>query len=313
MLIKDFNAKVADFLTSPLFINRQGLDSFLLYSQLLMQRLEEGGDFSYKEETQSMLEGLNPVSDSIKLTNSFNEVDLPDNSIAFHRIEGPIFADYDRWGWFFSTNQFIDDLISADNNPKIVAHFLYTYTGGGEAYYLDKASEVLNNLKKPVIGFTYKYNCSAGYHFTCHADKLYAPTNFDTIGCIGTMAAWVDIIPYWEKLGVKYHEYYADQSTRKNKKMRDARDGKPDDFIKMDLNPMCQSFIDTVLAARPQLAKAPKEVLEGEDYYTPQAIEYGLIDGIKSFEEALQECYSLGLKHADEVNKQSTALNLLNS
>lgn len=71
----------------------------------------------------------------ISLTNDFSSEELPEGSIAYHRIFGTITSNS---SWYFSSKQFERDLIAAESNSSISVHFLHINSGGGEAWYLDR-------------------------------------------------------------------------------------------------------------------------------------------------------------------------------
>ena len=79
------------------------------------------------------------------LTDDFTSQEIPDKSIAYHRIFGMITA---ACQWRFSSKQLEQDLINADNNPLITCHFLHINSGGGEAWYLDRLDTTFSTLKK---------------------------------------------------------------------------------------------------------------------------------------------------------------------
>lgn len=300
-----------NFFQTRLFMFEETYQAFL--NQIFLTDKSEFFEMpSYAEISQDYVNKISQ-SDPVNLTTQFSETDISVDSIAFHRIEGTIFCDYDRWGWWFSTMQFMDDLRAADENPKIIAHFILVKSGGGEAYYLEQAALVMKNLKKPVIAYTMKYNCSAALFLSCYADKLYAATEFDVIGSIGTMVSFFNFLPYYEKLGIKQIEEYSNYSPLKNQKYRDLRDGKPKQYIKEELDPLAENFIATVKDARSQTANAPKSVFEGQTYYSPIACENGLIDGVKTIEEVIRELYQLGKEYEETASKQNTAISIINT
>ncbi|MFR1239677.1 MAG: S49 family peptidase [Butyricimonas faecihominis] len=217
------------------------------------------------------------------ITVNYSNQELVDNSVALHRVEERYLRIRIR-GIIFSTSALIQNLVAADNNPKIGSHLLYVYSGGGEAYMLDDATNVIANLKKPVIAVTYKYNCSAAYHISCAADKIYATNRFDTIGCIGSMMSGLDIIPYFEKLGMKYYEIYADLSSEKNSRIRELKNGNQKPLVKEELNLLAGNFVDTVKNFR---GITDKHVLAGQDYYANVCGDLKLIDGIITLDQAV--------------------------
>lgn len=267
---------------------------------------------TYEEESVDIVNKIS--SDEISLTRSFNETDIQDNSIAFHRVVGTIYADYDRWGWYFSTKQFIDDIRAAERNPQIIAHFVFMNSGGGEAWYLEKAFAAIGELKKPIITFVEKRMCSAGYYIGVNTDRIFSTSINDTIGSIGVMVAFLDTIPYFEKLGAKWHEEYADRSKLKNKKFNDLLDGKPKKYIEKELNPLAEQFIAAVRAGRQQLADLSEkhDVFAGDTYSAQESLAIGLIDEIADLEFALSYTLEQGKKYKAKLEKQSRMQTYIN-
>lgn len=259
----------------------------------------------YEAVSKDLAEELS--SNDINLTRTFRDPEIPENTIAFHRIVGTIFADYDRWGYYFSTKQFIDDLKAAERNPNIIAHFIFANSGGGEAWYLEKAYEAIGQLKKPIISYVEKRNCSACYYITSNTNRIFSSTINDTHGSIGVMVAFLDIIPYFEALGAKWHEEYADQSTLKNKKFNDLLNGKPKKYKEKELNPLAEQFITAVRAARKPLADLPEkhDVFAGETYSAQESGSVGLIDQVADLEFALNYTLQQGLKYKAKMEKQT--------
>lgn len=301
---KDILSKLVN---SKLFITREALQA-----ELIRVYAAESADIelpTYSDTSILIAEKLS--TSGINVTTNFHDTNIEEDSIALHRIEGTIFSEYDPWGWYFSTYQFIDDLKAAEANDKISGHFVYTNSGGGDAYYLDIAASVVKSLQKPSIGFVREHMCSAALYLGVNLNKIYANTPFDTIGSIGTMVAFWDIQPYFESMGLKWHEHYATQSTEKNKKYNELLEGKPKRFIEEELDPLAAKFISDVKDARPGTSSAPKKVFKGETYYTPEAISHGLIDGQMLMEDAIIELAAMIEKHNKTANNRTSMLNLI--
>lgn len=304
--MKDFHLYLTNFLNSPLFISKQGLDSLLMFTSHVESSLFNPAGYTYTKESEDICNRL--ASAGIPMTVNYGDTELPESSVAFHRIEGCIFADTGRWDYFFSTTNFIRNLKLAESNPKIGAHLLYVYSGGGEAYKLDEATALIASLKKPVIAVTYKYNCSAAYHLSCAADCIYATNPFDTIGCIGTMMSGLDIIPFFKKLGMKYYEEYAEQSYEKNSRFRELRKGNAQPLITDELNPLAAAFIETVKKYR---GITDEHVLAGQNYYANLCEPLRLIDGILPLDDVFAEACKSAKVYTDLIGKQEYALNHL--
>lgn len=229
----------------------------------------------------------------VNLTDEYASPELKEGTIAYHRVFGVVTADSH---YLFSSRQLEMDIMAAEDNPSISAHLLHINSPGGEAWYMDRLSETLRQAKKPIIAIYECYCCSAAYYIGCHAQKLYATTDHDFVGCIGTMCSFYDFEPYFEKLGIKKVVAKATLSQRKNKVFDDLAAGKPEEYIKNVLDPMNDKFLSEVKAMRPKLAKLDEEapVLQGESYYTAPAEEIGLVDGKRTLIEAIIEAAQQG-------------------
>ena len=234
----------------------------------------------------------------ISLSTEFNAEDLPDNSIAYHQVFGIVTADS---RWWFSSKRMEYDLLSADANPAFSVHFVHINTPGGEAWYLDRLSETMRNLNKPIFVLLENVCASAGYYIGCHGKQIYALTQNDTIGCIGTMVDFYDFEEYYAKLGIKRIRYKAKQSDLKNKKYEDLRNGKPEQYIAEVLDPLAEQFIREVRLSRPALSKLKEDdpVFRGETFSATKAIENGLIDGICTLTEAILKAHQMGCDYTD--------------
>ncbi|MDR3119663.1 MAG: S49 family peptidase [Mediterranea sp.] len=251
-------------------------------------------------EIHCKLEGIN-------LTDDFSSDQLPEYSIAYHRIWGFITA---ASSWYFSSKQFEQDLLAAEANPAIACHFLHVNTPGGEAWYLDRLSETMRSLQKPVYVLVERCCASAGYYIACHSSHIYALTLNDQIGCIGSMVDFYEFSGYFEKLGIRHIIARADQSDLKNKKYNDLRSGKPEQYITDCLNPLTGQFISEVRQNRDLLAGLPEDdpVLRGETFDTLHFVSNGLIDGQASFIQAIIRAWQLGKEYADAEALKKRAL-----
>jgi len=247
-------------------------------------------------ELNALKKSLGKISsECITLSSEYDSLELPEGSLAYHRIVGTILSDSN---WWFSTMQFERDMLSAEANPQFSGHFVHINSGGGDAYYLDQISKTLSACQKPIYVYIKKVCGSAAYYIGCHGTVVKATTSNDIIGCIGTMASFWDTDSYFEKLGLKKVEAYATRSILKNKKHNDLVSGKPKQFIEEDLNPLCEQFISEVQSNRKIISKLPDDhpILQGETYRAElaQSADNGLIDGIATLPEAIREAHDLG-------------------
>lgn len=255
----------------------------------------------YKEAVSNDLKII-AASQLFGITDEFDSDELHENTVAYHRVCGTITADS---YWRFSSKQMQRDLIEADNNPLISSHFIHITSGGGEAWYLEELAKTISTLKKPSFAFIEKVAASAAYYIASQTTHISSATQFDVIGCIGSMVGFMDIEPMLQKWGIKFIEEYAAGSDLKNKKFRDLANGSPEQYIEDELNPIAIQFVNDVKAGRPIMANLPEDhpVLRGETFYANKSIEIGLIDTIESFDHALTRAYEAGVSWK---NKQTT-------
>jgi ClpP class serine protease len=299
--------EISKLLSSRLFITRQA------YSSLLMEVIADyfrkpasfmGDEAPTYSDISIKVAQSKAVEMKLNITSDFQSNNIPDDSIAFHRIKDVILAEDN--GWAFSSKKFRNDLLIADSNPNIISHFIALNSGGGEAWYLDVVADTMKSLSKPKIAHIESVGASAGVYLVMNADKIYAATPNETIGCIGTMVGFLDIIPILEKLGAKQIEEYSSISDLKNKKFNDLLDGKPEQYIKEELDPLAQQFVDRVIGARPLTAKLDRKedpLFRGETFNTQESIAKGLIDGQMLMEDALIVARDMGMAYKERTAK----------
>jgi hypothetical protein len=265
-----------------------------------------------REALKDLLQALSQEDEqaSVSITTDFDSEELPENSIAYHRVWGTIMSDS---YWYFSSKQLELDLLAAEANPQITCHFLHINSPGGAAWYLDRLSETLRNCEKPIITLYEQMCCSAGYYIGCHGEKVYALTANDYVGCIGTMCSFYNFKPYFEKLGIKYIESKADKSDLKNKTFDDLEKGEDKKFVDDFLNPLNEQFLSEVRSQRSKLAEQDENapVLRGETFYSSEAMEIGLNDGMRTLSEVIAEAVSMGAKYSETKNLKSAIYSII--
>lgn len=190
-----------------------------------------------------------------------------------------------------------------DNQPSITGVVLDMDTPGGEASYLPNIAETIASMKKPVVSFYSGVCASAGYYIASQTDEIYASTETDVVGSIGTMVQFVT--PHPDNKDLVLHSVYATKSTRKNEAFRSAMEGKYDLIRSQMLDPLNEVFHKTVLSSRPGI---DKEALSGAVYNTQKAIDMKLIDGrLASLKEAVVRVVTLGKASNQTINNQSNS------
>lgn len=215
------------------------------------------------------------------------------NKVAFYAVVGTIHANSYSYP-LFSTREFEKAFIRAENNDSIIGHYIYLDSPGGEAHRLDLASKLIAESTKPVVAHFERICASAAYYLIAGASRIFATSPHDRVGSIGTMISVLDLIPILEKLGAQKIEAYASASFLKNAKENELLSGNPERFVREVLDPINESFTDFVKSQRKKITSfIDKGILNGETFNAVQSKEYGLIDGIRSVQEALDTVFIL--------------------
>jgi ClpP class serine protease len=269
---------------------------------------------SYKENMALMLTDLRALlaetddTECISLSLDFNNDQLPHNSIAYHPVFGIIFADS---RWYFSSKALERDLLNAEANPAFSVHFLHVNSPGGQAWYLDRLSESLRSLCKPVFVLIEGCCASAAYYIACHGAQIFALTQNDSVGSIGVMADFYDFEGFFEQMGIKRIRANAHMSDLKNKRFEDFRKGKPEQFITEELDPLALQFIAEVRMCRKALNGLPDNdpVFRGESFDANVALHKCMIDGLCTFPQAVLMAFRMGKDFSDALFLSNASLN----
>lgn len=159
---------------------------------------------------------------------------------------------------------------------------------GGTVDGTQSFANVIKNAGKRTVALVDGMMCSAAYWLGSQANEVYCSSGTDFVGSIGTMCSFVDRSKSMESKGVVLREYYATASTDKNQNYKKAINGDGKNLIEQELDPINDVFLSSVRVARGNKISIESEnVFSGKTYIASQAMEYGLVDGITSFEELL--------------------------
>lgn len=200
----------------------------------------------------------------------------------------------------------------ADNDPSIDAIILDINSPGGSVAGTANLGKVIANTQKPIIGFVNELAASAAYWIASQTDKIIASDTHCEVGSIGVMLEIMDLQPYYESLGVKFHRIMSNHSALKNKDYKDIQEGKYDDYRKAKLDPLAEKFINTVKKARGKIGD--EDLLKGEVVFADYAIANGLVDQVASFDDTVQialEMADKNRKNAAQAQNNQTQISLM--
>lgn len=180
--------------------------------------------------------------------------------------------------------KYVDKLIDNSHNKGIVMRM---DTPGGTVYEADelylKLMEYKEKTGRPIWAYMESTCCSGGVYLASAADEQYA-NRITTTGSIGVIMSMYDMSGLYEKLGIKEVNIVS----AKNKDMGSA--GKEmtqeqKDIYQSFVDEYYNRFVEIVANGRNMSVDEVKKLADGRIYTATQAVENGLIDGIKGSEE----------------------------
>jgi signal peptide peptidase SppA len=198
-------------------------------------------------------------------------------------------------------------IMAANTDASIESIVLYMDSPGGSVDGTEALSNVVKQSKKPVVAYVNSMMASAAYWIGSSAKMIMSDGSnkgFNaTIGSIGTMASWIDWKGSYEQKGAKLHEVYATESVDKNADFKKMNEGDHTGLIQEVLDPLNETFLSAVKENRAGKIDLNKEnVLSGKTYNAKEAMKYGLIDKIGSFEMAIKESLTMAKKQKKMEN-----------
>lgn len=189
----------------------------------------------------------------------------------------------------FSAFEVIEQLSYARQNSEIKAVVLVINSPGGSAAYSEELYlDVLNTREQmPVVATVDLLAASGAYYMAAAADEIYAkPTS--GVGSIGVVAFLPGQVFIEEEV----------LTTGPYKSFGGTRDGSVRQIERAKF-----TFLQAVKNGRGDALQIPLEVLSRAEVYSGiQALEFGLVDGLISNDEAIEQAATLaGLSNYDVV------------
>ncbi len=193
-------------------------------------------------------------------------------------------------GWSsMGTNTLSAMLSNAKNSGKYKAAFLYVDSPGGTVDGMQDWSDDIRNAGIPTLAFIDGMGASGGYWQAISADTVLANSmNSNIIGSIGVQTMHVDRREVAKTTIGDVKILRARQSTLKNSVNSFEPLSKEGEAWIIDrLSETADLFIDYVTSRRPNI-KAESSAFAGDVFTGEQALEEGLIDGLSTYQEAIE-------------------------
>jgi ClpP class serine protease len=240
----------------------------------------------------------------------FDFSNVPDGSTAIVTIAGPVFK-YDVECGGYGMVSYAELIKRIDNSDKFKNIIINIDSPGGQADGTQLLSQVIRNTRKRTIGLIQDgIAASAGYWIASSCDELYVSTESSMVGSIGVLIQLANWEKYYKSKKLDLVTIYADQSEDKNKEYHEALEGRTELIKKNLLNPLAQNFINAVSKNRDgKLNLDAGNPFTGKMFDAAKAIEIGLIDGIKTFDELLIDMSNNRSSSNSSVNANSQIQN----
>jgi signal peptide peptidase SppA len=196
----------------------------------------------------------------------------------------------------FSSQIAMRDFKQAFADPEVSAVILAVDSPGGT---VDGTEELANAVfearqqdTKPVITYADGLMASAAYWIGAASDRIYINGETAQIGSIGVVATHVDYSQWEAKEGIKTTEIFAGKYKRINSEYEPlSKEGKQ--YMQDTVDYFYSIFANTMTRYRPgKLAITEDGALpwaDGKVFIGQQAIENGLVDGVKSLDELIMQ------------------------
>lgn len=195
---------------------------------------------------------------------------------------------------------------AAANNPDIGAIMLVIDSPGGTvAGTQDLAADIAAaNSIKPVTAYIEDIGASAAYWAASQASRVYAgPTA--AVGSIGTYGVVYDTSAMATMEGVKVHVVRAGAMKGAGTPGTEVTPEQLADFQR-EVDALNEFFVAGVSAGRKMDLDSVRKLATGQVWIGQQAVDTGLIDGVKSFDAALLETAAT-VKQRREARRMAAA------
>lgn len=288
-------------LNSPWYIDQSYAEAHLplLFNLLEGKEMSENSKKTSSDKLTKAFKsnGINALYDDLEESD-------PEKYVVVLSIKSPIYK-YNQACGPSGTKSKMAILERIKNDDVIVGVVLDIDSGGGQVYGTPEFHDYLLDYPKPIVTYTDGLMASAAYYIGASGDHIVANKRADAIGSIGAYAQFLDLQGYYEQKGAKLHTIYSSKSDEKNKSYREVLKGNYDIYIKEELDPVVDDFINDIKSARSNISD---KVFKGATYNATTSLELGLIDEIGTLQTAIDKAFELS-KSDTNTNTQETMAN----
>lgn len=192
-------------------------------------------------------------------------------------------------------------LQAAVDDPKVKSILLDVDSPGGTVSGAFDLRDYILSIrgKKPIVALARDSMASAAYLISSATDKVYT-TQTGRVGSIGVVAMHVDKTEAVKRQGIKptflYKGHYKTAGNAFEK-----LEGEKFDYLQDGINSSYELFVNAVAESRGLKAEAIRDT-EARVYLGKAAVEAGLADSVKSYEEVIEELASQREYNSKSIN-----------
>ncbi|PIF33004.1 protease-4 [Flavobacterium sp. 9] len=256
----------------------------------------KGNSIKIEKEDKKPEAFVIPLGKSPVVASTFSNSDNNNDYVLVIDLKNPIYK-YSQECGPQGTKSKMSVMDRYKNDPYCKGIVLDIDSGGGQVAGTPEFYDYVREYPKPVVSYTDGLMCSAAYYIGSSSDYIIANKRADHIGSIGAMIYFIDFTGWYEKEGAKVISEYATKSTDKNKDYEELIKGNPQPYIKNQLDPITEDFINDIKKVR---AKVNDEVFTGKTYSATDSITMGLVDEIGTLETAIDKVFELAKKSSNQ-------------
>ncbi|MDP4009214.1 MAG: S49 family peptidase, partial [bacterium] len=177
-----------------------------------------------------------------------------------------------------SSEDIVDGILTAQNDPDIKAVMLLVDSPGGDGVAGEEVASALKSFDKPSVAVIRSIGASSAYWAATGADKIYA-SKISDVGSIGVTASYLDESNKNTKDGYTFIELssakYKDTGDPNKPLMQEEKE-----ILLSDVRKAHKVFVEDVATNRGLELKVVESLANGLTYIGEDALKSGLIDEI---------------------------------
>ncbi|MBO2546094.1 S49 family peptidase [Salegentibacter sp. BDJ18] len=251
----------------------------------IVSKIIAGEELVFGESSAALLDIYDKNSKKV-LADEDGQVEIPKGSIAVVNMIGAVIKRGDLCT--YGADEIVGALRFANNNPNIRGIVFNVDGPGGSVGAIGPFIQFAKEKKKPVVGLIDTAYSLHYWALVSVSDWILADNEVSSgVGSVGVVFSFVDTRKVLEEKGYVFHDIYPDESKHKNEAFHLAREGKYDQIKTEHLSPIARKFQNGVRFGRAGKLKEATGVLTGKTFDFDRGMEYGMLDGSGSFQDAV--------------------------